>query len=98
MGKTKLKSTTKTAERNGITGARTRLPATALPLTYDVLGGKEVQEQISVSGSVVDAVFARVPAFSPTREQPDRRDERYLFRGTRADGHARRRQQALSAA
>ena len=71
VGAAKPKSTTKTAERDGIiiTGARTRLPATALPLTYDVLGGKDLQEQVSVSGSVVDAVSARLPAFSPTREK-----------------------------
>ena len=52
-----------------ITGARTRLPATALPLTYDVLGGEAFREQVAVSGSVIDAVSARLPAFSPTREK-----------------------------
>lgn len=52
-----------------ITGARTRLPATALPLTYDVLGGEAFREQVAVSGSVIDAVAARLPAFSPTREK-----------------------------
>ena len=52
-----------------ITGARTRLPATALPLTYDVLGGEAFKEQVAVSGSVIDAVSARLPAFSPTREK-----------------------------
>jgi iron complex outermembrane receptor protein len=52
-----------------ITGARTRLPATALPMTYDVLGGEDFKEQVAVSGSVIDAVSARLPAFSPTREK-----------------------------
>ena len=52
-----------------ITGARTRLPATALPLTYDVLGGEAFKEQVALSGSVIDAVSARLPAFSPTREK-----------------------------
>jgi iron complex outermembrane receptor protein len=52
-----------------ITGARTRLTATALPMTYDVLGGEEFKEQVAVSGSVIDAVSARLPAFSPTREK-----------------------------
>jgi iron complex outermembrane recepter protein len=52
-----------------ITGARTRLPATALPLTYDVLGGEDFREQVAVWGSVIDAVSARMPAFSPTREK-----------------------------
>ena len=52
-----------------ITGARTRLPATALPLTYDVIGGEDFDEQVAVSGSVIDAVSARLAAFSPTREK-----------------------------
>lgn len=52
-----------------ITGARTQLPATALPMTVDVLGGKELDDQIALSGSVVDALSARLPAFSPTREK-----------------------------
>lgn len=52
-----------------ITGARTRLPATALPLTYDVIGGEDLREQVANSGSVIDAVSARLPAFSPTREK-----------------------------
>lgn len=52
-----------------ITGARSILPATALPLTVDVLGGEELDEQVAVSGSIVDAVSARMPAFSPTREK-----------------------------
>ena len=52
-----------------ITGARTRLPATALPLTVDVLGGEELDRQVAVSGSVIDALSARMPSFSPTREK-----------------------------
>ncbi|HET7316754.1 MAG TPA: TonB-dependent receptor plug domain-containing protein, partial [Sphingomicrobium sp.] len=52
-----------------ITGARSILPATALPLTVDVLGGEELDEQVLVSGSVVDALSATMPAFSPTREK-----------------------------
>jgi iron complex outermembrane recepter protein len=52
-----------------ITGARTKLPATALPLTVDVLGGQALDDQVAVSGSVIDAVSARLPAFSPTREK-----------------------------
>ena len=63
-----------TAEAEGaesivITGARTRLPATALPLTFDVLGGEELKQQLAVSGSVIEAVSARLPAFSPGREK-----------------------------
>lgn len=52
-----------------ITGARTQLPATALPMTVDVLGGQALDDQIALSGSVVDALSARLPAFSPTREK-----------------------------
>ena len=52
-----------------VTGTRTRLPVTALPLTVDVVGGKDLTDQVAVSGSVIDAVSARLPAFSPTREK-----------------------------
>ena len=52
-----------------ITGARTKLPASALPLTVDVLGGQALDDQVAVSGSVIDVVSARLPAFSPTREK-----------------------------
>jgi iron complex outermembrane recepter protein len=52
-----------------VTSMRSVLPATALPLTVDVLGGEDLREQIAVSGSVVDAISARLPAFSPTREK-----------------------------
>ena len=52
-----------------VTGARTRLPITALPLTVDVVGGKELTDQVAISGSVIDAVAAKLPAFSPTREK-----------------------------
>lgn len=52
-----------------VTGTRTRLPVTALPLTVDVLGGQDFIDQAAVSGSVIDAVSARLPAFSPTREK-----------------------------
>jgi iron complex outermembrane receptor protein len=52
-----------------VTGARSILPATALPLTVDVLGGEQLDEQVLVSGSVVDAISATMPSFSPTREK-----------------------------
>lgn len=52
-----------------VTGARSVLPITALPLTVDVLGGEDFQRQVATSGSVIDAVSARLPAFSPTREK-----------------------------
>ena len=52
-----------------VTGARSILPATALPLTVDVLGGEQLDDQVLVSGSVIDAVSAIMPSFSPTREK-----------------------------
>ena len=52
-----------------VTGARSLLPITALPLTVDVLGGEDFQRQVATSGSVIDAISARLPAFSPSREK-----------------------------
>lgn len=52
-----------------VTGTRTRLPVTALPLTVDIIGGKELTDQVAISGSVIDAVSAKLPAFSPAREK-----------------------------
>lgn len=48
-----------------ITGARTRLTATALPMTYDVLGGEEFKEQVAVSGSVIAWARLARPSFEP---------------------------------
>ena len=52
-----------------VTGARTRLPVSALPVTVDVVGGKDLTDQVAVSGSVIDAISAKLPSFSPTREK-----------------------------
>ncbi|WP_448664071.1 TonB-dependent receptor [Sphingomonas sp. CJ20] len=52
-----------------VTAARTVLPASALPLTVDVIDRETLSRQVTVSGSVVDAVSALLPAFSPTREK-----------------------------
>ncbi|SEN03538.1 iron complex outermembrane recepter protein [Sphingomonas gellani] len=52
-----------------VTAARTSLPASALPLTVDVIDRETLSRQVAVSGSVVDAVSALLPAFSPTREK-----------------------------
>ncbi|MEW5688140.1 MAG: TonB-dependent receptor [Pseudomonadota bacterium] len=52
-----------------ITAARTILPANALPLTVDVIDKSALDEQVSISGSVVDAVAALTPSFSPTRQK-----------------------------
>ncbi len=63
------------ADRDGeieeivVTGARTRLPITALPLTVDLVGGKALSDQVAVSGSVIEAISAKLPAFSPGREK-----------------------------
>lgn len=52
-----------------VTAARTNLPASALPLTVDVIDRETLSRQVAVSGSVVDAVSALLPSFSPTREK-----------------------------
>ena len=52
-----------------ITAARTNLPASALPLTVDVIDRETLSRQVAVSGSTVDAVSALLPSFSPTREK-----------------------------
>lgn len=52
-----------------ITAARSVLPANALPLTVDVIDKSALDQQVSISGSVVDAVAALTPSFSPTRQK-----------------------------
>jgi len=52
-----------------VTGARTRLPITALPLTAEVIDKESLDQQVAISGSVVDAVSALSPSFSPTRQK-----------------------------
>lgn len=52
-----------------ITAARTQLPASALPLTIDVIDREQLVRQVQISGSTVDAVSALLPSFSPTREK-----------------------------
>jgi iron complex outermembrane recepter protein len=52
-----------------VTAARTILPASALPLTVDVIDRETLSRQVAVSGSTVDAVSALLPSFSPTREK-----------------------------
>lgn len=52
-----------------VTAARTSLPASALPLTVDVIDRETLSRQVAVSGSTVDAVSALLPSFSPTREK-----------------------------
>ncbi|OYX64641.1 MAG: TonB-dependent receptor [Sphingomonadales bacterium 32-64-17] len=52
-----------------VSAARTQLPASALPLTVDVIDSEALERQVLISGSTVDAVSALLPSFSPTREK-----------------------------
>ena len=52
-----------------VTAARTQLPASALPLTIDVIDSEALDRQVQISGSTIDAVSALLPSFSPTREK-----------------------------
>lgn len=52
-----------------VTAARTALPASALPLTIDVIDKATLDQQVAISGSVVDAVSNLTPSFSPTRQK-----------------------------
>ncbi|MFV3129657.1 TonB-dependent receptor [Niveispirillum sp. KHB5.9] len=52
-----------------VTAARTKLPASALPLTVDVIGSADLAQQAAIGGSVVDAVSTLIPSFSPTRQK-----------------------------
>lgn len=58
-------------ERNEIivTAARSVLPASALPLTVDVIDNETLSQQLVISGSVVDAVANLTPSLSPTRQK-----------------------------
>ncbi|WP_336958095.1 TonB-dependent receptor [Sphingobium aquiterrae] len=58
-----------TTENVVVTAARTILPANALPLTVDVIDNATLTQQVSIGGSVVDAVSALTPSFSPTRQK-----------------------------
>jgi iron complex outermembrane receptor protein len=52
-----------------ITAARTILPASALPLTVDVIDSEILSQQVTVSGSIIDAISTLSPSFSPTRQK-----------------------------
>jgi len=52
-----------------VTAARSQLPASALPLTVDVIDSETLDRQVLISGSTIDAVSALLPSFSPTREK-----------------------------
>jgi len=52
-----------------VTAARTILPPSALPLTIDVLDRATLDQQVSIGGSIVDAVSNLTPSFSPSRQK-----------------------------
>jgi iron complex outermembrane receptor protein len=52
-----------------VTAARTILPPNALPLTIDVISKDSLDQQVAISGSVIDAVANLTPSFSPTRQK-----------------------------
>ncbi|MFO6445875.1 TonB-dependent receptor [Erythrobacter sp. NE805] len=52
-----------------VTAARTALPVTALPLTAEVIDRATLDRQVQISGSVVDAIAALTPSFSPARQK-----------------------------
>lgn len=52
-----------------VTAARTILPPNALPLTIDVISKDSLDQQVTVAGSVIDAVANLTPSFSPTRQK-----------------------------
>lgn len=52
-----------------VTAARTELPPSALPLTIDIIDKEALDQQVSIAGSVIDAVSNLAPSFSPTRQK-----------------------------
>jgi iron complex outermembrane receptor protein len=52
-----------------VTAARSALPINALPLTIDVITKDNLDQQMTISGSVTDAVATLTPSFSPTRQK-----------------------------
>ena len=52
-----------------VSAARSALPPNALPLTIDIIDKRALDQQIAISGSVVDAVSTLTPSFSPTRQK-----------------------------
>lgn len=52
-----------------VSAARSVLPPNALPMTVDVIDKQALDQQLAISGSVVDAVATLTPSFSPTRQK-----------------------------
>lgn len=64
-----IDESTASGEAIVVTAARTILPPNALPLTIDVISKDSLDQQVAVSGSVIDAVANLTPSFSPTRQK-----------------------------
>ncbi len=64
-----LAAETESAEPIVVSAARTALPVTALPLSAEVIDRETLERQLQISGSVVDAVAALTPSFSPARQK-----------------------------
>lgn len=45
-----------------VTATRSVLPANALPLTVEVIGREDLDQQVAISGSVTDAVATLTPS------------------------------------
>ncbi|WP_322965441.1 TonB-dependent receptor [Sphingomonas fuzhouensis] len=52
-----------------VSASRSVLPPNALPMTIDIIDKQALDQQLAISGSVVDAVSALTPSFSPTRQK-----------------------------
>lgn len=63
--KSKLPADAESADEIVVTAARTVLPANALPLTIDVINKDDLDQQVSISGSVTDAVATLTPRSLP---------------------------------
>ncbi len=64
-----IDESTASGEAIVVTAARTILPPNALPLTIDVISKDSLDQQVAVSGSVIDTVANLTPSFSPTRQK-----------------------------
>ena len=59
-----------------VSASRSVLPPNALPMTIDVIDKQALDQQLAISGSVVDAVATLTPSFSPTRQKLSGRAKR----------------------
>lgn len=52
-----------------VQASRTSLPPSALPVTVDMITKEQLDQQVAIAGSVVDAVANLSPSFSPSRQK-----------------------------